>query len=143
MHGVELDAGLGDEDVLRLYELVNGVVAGYVERNQIGFYPARADILVAGEARGVGDEGFYEKCAVVGEVRGDAAEAVHLRLLRGRLKERVEDDICQCELLAAFYAEVGEVADGNGDGVAAGLGAHPGDDGFGGVYAVNLDAALR
>jgi hypothetical protein len=57
------------------------------------------------------------------EVRADVLEARDLRVLRGQVVDRVEDEVGEAE--RALDAGRGEIADRDRDRVAAGLGAEP------------------
>ncbi len=87
----------------------------------------------------VGHPDLDDEAAAGFEVIRGGAEAGRLGVLGGQVHDRVEDQVHQRE--RAVDPGGGEVADGDADGVAAGLGAQPGHHGPGQVDAVHRDAA--
>ena len=74
-------------------------------------------------------------------MRGHVAEAGHLRLLRGQVHDRVEDEVCDAE--AAVRLRCREVAYGDADGRTARLCSQPGHHRPRQVDPVYRDAAGR
>src|SRR5262245_47787198 len=97
------------------------------------------DMLVTVEAAEVGDECLDDEEAAIRQVPGDVLEAAHLVPLRLQGEERVEDDVDEPKV--AVDGNVREVADFDGDLLAAGLRAKTRNHRFRGVDSVNGDAS--
>ena len=115
-----------------------GIEDRRVESHDVDARFAHGDVAPAFDPRGVGHEGVQDEAAARFEVRRDVAEASHLLRLRRQHEERVEDDEDQPE--GAVDGDVGHVAEGRRDRLAARLSAQSFDHRRRRVDAVHVDA---
>ena len=138
-HRVQLDAGRGQPDVVLDQPLADRIVLGDVEPHLVDPDLLGVDVLVVAQAVQVtGRERLDHEHAVVGQVLRHVAEAAHLRLLVGKVVERVEHDVGQA--VAPARRDLGHVAQRDTDAVAARLLAEACRHRLRELDAVDLDA---
>ena len=136
-HGAVLALTTGELDVVPLHGL-RGRVIRVGHPAFLAHMPGQ-HVLPGREPAQLGNPALDDEAAAGPQMAGGVAEAGDLRVLAGQVHDRVEHQVGQRE--GAVHRGGGDVADGDRDSLAAGLGAQPGHHGPGQVDAVHFHAA--